>query len=85
MKIGDFLFRTIIISLLTILNFLVSGQNKTDVSLFLNQDSSVYLSEINSESGNMFNFLGHHGPAIENEWIGLRIYFDRKAAIDVYS
>lgn len=85
MKIGDFLFNTIIISLLTILNFLVSGQNKTDISLFLKQDSSTYLNEITSKSGNMFNILGHHGPAIENEWIGLRIYFDRKAAIDVYS
>jgi hypothetical protein len=29
--------------------------------------------------------MGHHGPAIENEWLGLRIYFDQKAAIDVYS
>jgi len=29
--------------------------------------------------------LGHHGPAIENEWLGLRYYFDKKAAIDVYS
>lgn len=33
----------------------------------------------------MFNLLGHHGPAIENEWLGLRFYFDGKAAIDIYS
>jgi len=33
----------------------------------------------------MFTEVGHHGPAIENEWLGLRIYFDQKTAIDVYS
>ncbi len=30
-------------------------------------------------------FLRHHGPAIENEWMGLRLYFSEIAAIDVYS
>ena len=58
--------------------------NNTEVSLFLKTDS-IYLSEIESESGDLFRSLGHHGPAIENEWLGLRIYFDKKAAIDVYS
>lgn len=59
-------------------------ENNTEVSLFLNSDS-IYLEEISSESGDLFRYLGHHGPAIENKWLGLRIYFDRKAAIDVYS
>ena len=58
--------------------------NNTEVSLFLKADS-IYLSEIESESGDLYRSLGHHGPAIENEWLGLRIYFDKKAAIDVYS
>jgi hypothetical protein len=53
--------------------------------MFLRADSSVYLTEIASETGDLFNDLGHHGPAIENEWLGLRYYFDKKAAIDVYS
>lgn len=57
----------------------------TDVSLYLKKDKDNYLSEIESESGNMFNKLGHHGPAIENPWYGLRIYFNKKMAIDVYS
>lgn len=61
------------------------AQNNTDVSLFLRSDSTKYLDEISSESGDLYRQLGHHGPAIENEWLGLRIYFDRKAAIDVYS
>lgn len=59
--------------------------NKTDISLFMRADSLTYLSEIGSESGDLFRTVGHHGPAVENEWIGLRIYFDRKAAIDVYN
>jgi hypothetical protein len=61
------------------------AQNNTDVSLFLKEDSTVYLDEISSKTGDLFLNLGHHGPAIENEWLGLRIYFDQKAAIDVYS
>ncbi|MBL7110330.1 MAG: DUF4861 family protein [Bacteroidales bacterium] len=61
------------------------NRNKTEVSLFLRADSSAYLTEISSETGDLFSELGHHGPAIENEWMSLRIYFDKKAAIDVYS
>ena len=64
---------------------ILAAQNKTDVSLFLGSDSTTYLNEVSSESGDLFNALGHHRPAIENEWLGLRLYFDRKAAIDVYS
>lgn len=61
------------------------AQNKTDVSLFFKKDKSNYLSEIESESGNLFTKLGHHGPAVENQWLGFRIYFDKKTAIDIYS
>src|SRR5690554_2511087 len=75
----------ILFILLFALSHIVIAQNKTDVSLFLRSDSTVYLDEISSDSGDLFNLLGHHGPAIENEWLGLRIYFDKKAAIDVYS
>ena len=61
-----------------------SGQN-TDVSLFLKKHKNNYLNEIESKSGNMFTKLGHHGPATENPWYALRIYFNKKMAIDVYS
>lgn len=27
--------------------------------------------------------LGHHGPAIENPYYALRLYFDRKGGIDI--
>lgn len=68
-----------------ILSQILAAQNKTDASLFLRTDSATYLNEVSSESGDLYNALGHHGPAVENEWLGLRLYFDRKAAIDVYS
>lgn len=64
--------------------FSCAPQNNTEVSLFMRSDS-LYISEIESESGDLFSTIGHHGPAVENEWLGLRIYFDFKAAIDVYS
>ncbi len=61
-----------------------STPNNTEVSLFMRSDS-IYVTEIASETGDLFRSIGHHGPAVENEWMGLRIYFDQKAAIDVYS
>jgi len=60
------------------------AQNKTDVSLFMRSDS-VQQSEISAASGDLYTTIGHHGPAVENEWMALRIYFSQKAAIDVYS
>lgn len=73
-----------LIALIFITN-LVFAQNKTGISLFLKSDSTHNLYEVHSSSGDLYDKLGHHGPAIENEWMGLRIYFDHKAAIDVYS
>lgn len=62
----------------------VQAQNKTDISLFMRSDSLQH-AEISAESGDLYKTMGHHGPAVENEWMGLRIYFSEKAAIDVYS
>jgi hypothetical protein len=75
---------------LTIIVFAISliiqtqAQNTTDVSLFMRSDS-IQKSEISAESGDLYSTIGHHGPAIENEWMALRIYFSEKVAIDVYS
>ncbi len=61
------------------------AQNKTDASLFMRSDS-VYTCEIQEPSGDLYRTIGHHGPAIENEWMALRLYFNNKAAaIDVYN
>ncbi len=76
--------KAILILLITLAGNAI-GQNRTDVSLFMKKNSDVYLNEVESKSGNLFHKIGHHGPAIENQWFGLRIYFDKKTAIDVYS
>lgn len=60
-------------------------QNNTDISLFMKENPEKQLAEVFSESGDMYKTLGHHGPAIENEYMALRLYFNFKAAIDVYS
>jgi hypothetical protein len=61
------------------------AQNKTDASLYMKADKISYLTDIGSESGDLYSTIGHHGPAVENEWMGLRIYFSDKVAIDVYN
>ena len=58
--------------------------NNTDVSMYLKSDQK-YISKLKSESGDLWDEIGHHGPAVENLWVGYRIYFDRKAAVDIYS
>jgi hypothetical protein len=60
------------------------AQNKTDISLMW-KNSDKQETQISSETGNLYNDVAHHGPAIENEWIGLRFYFDQKVSIDVYN
>lgn len=74
-----------IVIILAFISNAVFSQNKTDVSLFIKEDPNKQLNEVYSETGDMFQILGHHGPAIENEFFGLRLYFNYKAAIDVYS
>jgi hypothetical protein len=61
------------------------GQNNTDTSLYMKAEKISYLTDIGSESGDLYSTIGHHGPAIENEWMALRIYFSDKVAIDVYN
>jgi hypothetical protein len=63
----------------------VQAENRTDTSLFMKPEGSAYQTEIQSKSGDLYLSIGHHGPAVENEWMALRIYFDQKGAIDVYN
>jgi len=65
--------------------FTCLAQNNTDTSLYMKSDKITYLTDIGSESGDLYQTIGHHGPAVENEWMALRIYFSDKVAIDVYS
>jgi hypothetical protein len=61
------------------------GQNNTDTSLYMKAEKISYLTDIGSESGDLYSVIGHHGPAVENQWMALRIYFSDKVAIDVYN
>jgi len=72
------------ICLAVIMSSPVFSQNKTDISLKWKNINKQEVS-ISSETGNLYNQLSHHGPAVENEWLGLRFYFDYKCAIDVYN
>ena len=74
----------IIICAILYTGHLVFAQNNTDISLMW-KNSDKQETRIESETGNLYKQLAHHGPAIENEWIGLRFYFDYKVAIDVYN
>jgi hypothetical protein len=65
--------------------FTCFAQNNTDTSLYMKSDKITYLTDIGSESGDLYKTIGHHGPAVENEWMALRIYFSDKVAIDVYN
>lgn len=60
------------------------AQNQTDISLKW-KDSDKQECVIESETGDLYKKLEHHGPAVENEWLGLRLYFDYKVAVDVYN
>lgn len=55
----------------------------TYYSQFLRTDS-LQVAELWQPEGEKLN-IAHHGPAVENQFMALRIYFDARAAIDVYS
>ena len=57
---------------------------QTDVSLFWRSDS-IQLSELVSDEPYLYKRVGHHGPAIENPYMILRMYYRDGGAIDVYS
>lgn len=57
---------------------------QTAKSLFWRSDS-LQVTEIVSESSDQYRKVGHHGPAVENSHMALRIYFNDSGAIDLYS
>lgn len=80
-------FLTITILLFSILVTMSAQQIKTELtasSLFWRSDS-LQVSEIVTEPGDYYRKVGHHGPAVENTHMALRIYFNDTGAIDVYS
>jgi len=56
----------------------------TDASMFWKK-SNKYINFVESETGDLYKTLGHHGPAVENLWVGYRIYFNNTMSVDVLS
>ena len=42
------------------------------------------ISNIETPTGDLYNYLHHHGPAFESEYVAYRLYFDRKQTVDIY-
>lgn len=57
---------------------------QTATSLFMRSDS-VQVEEIVSAAPVLFGSVGHSGPAVENRYFALRLYFNDSGAIDLYS
>lgn len=74
--------RILTINIMLLAGVALSAQ--TAHSLFWRADS-LQVSEIVSETANQYNKVGHHGPAVENSHMALRLYFNDTGAVDVYS
>lgn len=61
-----------------------SHYRQIETSLFWNK-TEEYISKVESQNGDLYKDLGHHGPAIENMWVGYRIYFNKSMSVDVLS
>lgn len=42
------------------------------------------INSISTPTGDLYNYLHHHGPAFESELVAYRLYFDRKQTVDIY-
>lgn len=76
--------KTVLTSIFVLFLFCSSAAAQTASSLFWRSDS-LQVQEIVSETGNQYNKVGHHGPAVENSHMALRIYFNDSGAVDLYS
>lgn len=63
---------------------LFTAKAQTAVSLFWRSDSTQ-VSSLSATDNKQYTKVGHHGPAVENSHMALRIYFNDSGAIDVYS
>lgn len=59
-------------------------QAETAVSLFMKKDE-LPKSYIASNDGDLYSTMGHHGPAVENDWAAWRVYFNQYLSVDILS
>lgn len=76
--------KKLFISVLLVFVSAAMAMAQTSYSLFWRTDS-LQVSEIVSKDNSQYKKVGHHGPAVENSHMALRLYFNDSGAIDVYS
>ena len=78
--------RNVFIFVSVVLSFMygMTSSAQTAKSLFWKKDGKQ-VEEIVSQKADQYNKVGHHGPAVENSYMALRIYFNNSGAVDVYS
>lgn len=59
-------------------------EQNTAVSLFSKADS-LQVREYSANGADQYFSVGHHGPAVENQRMACRIYYNGSGAIDVYT
>ena len=84
LMLNETMKKSIVIVIICALSLSQALCAQTARSLFMKSDGKQ-VSEIFSDSGNEYKTVGHHGPAVENTYMALRIYFNDSGAIDVYS
>ncbi|MGN1046210.1 MAG: DUF4861 family protein, partial [Candidatus Cryptobacteroides sp.] len=62
-----------------------AGMQAQTASRLCRLSDGEQVSEISSTLGNLRDSLGLGGPAVENSYMGLRLFFDDSGAIDLYS
>ena len=73
-----------LILLLSALTMTYVSMAQTASSLFWKSDS-LQVTEVVSETADLYDELGHGGPAVENSHIILRMFFNDSGAVDLYS
>lgn len=84
LMLNETMKKSIVIVIICALSLSQALCAQTARSLFMKSDGKQ-VPEIFSDSGNEYKTVGHHGPAVENAYMALRIYFNDSGAIDVYS
>ncbi|MGN0188197.1 MAG: DUF4861 family protein [Candidatus Cryptobacteroides sp.] len=65
--------------------FVGVGMHAQTASRLYRLSDGVQVSEISSSEGDLRDSLGLGGPAVENSYMALRLFFDGSGAIDLYS
>jgi len=78
--------KTIYLTSALLLSLALNAKERTtDCSLFWNSDKDTQLETISFPQTTAYRKVGHHGPAVENSHMIVRVYMNGNGGIDVYS